>query len=105
MRNQTVAAQDLASGVVATAPWRVARVRTLPGYRLAVEFLDGTAGKVDLSRLITGERAGVFAALRSPESFDQAGIEHGVVVWPDGLDLAPDAMHEAIREHGRWVVE
>jgi hypothetical protein len=24
------------------------------------------------------------------------------VSWPGELDLAPDAMHAAIREHGEW---
>jgi hypothetical protein len=31
-------------------------------------------------------------------------IEHGAVTWPGELDLAPDAMHDAIRQHGVWVL-
>jgi hypothetical protein len=27
------------------------------------------------------------------------------VQWPNGADLAPDAMHDAIRERGAWVVD
>jgi len=26
------------------------------------------------------------------------------VAWPNGADLAPDAMWDAIRAHGYWVV-
>ena len=29
----------------------------------------------------------------------------GVVTWPGELDIAPDAMHQAIRLHGAWYLE
>jgi hypothetical protein len=32
---------------------------------------------------------------------DQASVAHGVVVWPNGLDLAPDAMYQEIRQNSR----
>ena len=41
--------------------------------------------------------AGIFAALPDPAVFAQATAEHGVVTWPGELDLAPDAMYDAIR--------
>jgi hypothetical protein len=28
----------------------------------------------------------------------------GAVVWPGELDLAPDAMHAAIKELGEWQI-
>jgi len=31
-------------------------------------------------------------------------VEDGVVTWPGNLDLAPEAMYDAIRAHGRWTV-
>jgi hypothetical protein len=40
-------AEDITPPIVPTAPWRIAKVRTLPGFRLAVEFMDGTIGEVD----------------------------------------------------------
>lgn len=88
-------------------PWRVTSVTTLPGFRLKVTFVDGTEGEVELGRFLRrpdiGE--GVFAALRDPDFFAQARVVVGAVEWPGGPDLAPDAMYDAIREHGRWVVE
>lgn len=89
--------------MIPAAPWRVAGVEPLPDYRLKVRFRDGTEGVVDLARLVTGQRPGVFAALRDPDVFAQVRVECGVVTWPGGLDLAPDAMHEAIRERGEWA--
>jgi CubicO group peptidase (beta-lactamase class C family) len=105
MRKQTDATEDTAPGIIPAAPWRVASVQALTGYCLRVRFVDGTEGTVDLSRLITGKDAGVFATLRDPELFGQASLDYGAVVWPGELDLAPDAMYDAIKAHGRWVLD
>lgn len=70
---------------------KVIKVTPLPGYRLAVEFEDGVKGEIDVSGELWGE---VFQPLKDESFFRQVGIdEHGVVCWPNGLDLAPDAMH------------
>lgn len=104
MRDETTAKQDRTDGVNGSSPWRVIDVRVLAGYALAVRFADGTEGEVDLSRLVLGPNAGVFAALRDRTVFAQATVEDGVVTWPGELDLAPDAMYDAIRAQGRWIV-
>jgi hypothetical protein len=83
-------------------PWRVREAKVLPGYRLSVRFVDGLSGTVDLSALVASPEAGVFGRLRDHDVFRQMYVEHGVVMWPGDLDLAPDAMHAAIREHGEW---
>lgn len=87
-----------------TAPWRVQEVKALPGDRLFVRFVDGLTGFVDLSALIASPQAGVFARLRDRSLFEQVHIELGAVVWPGDLDLAPDAMHAAIKDHGEWRI-
>jgi hypothetical protein len=70
---------------------------------LAVRFADGTSGEVDVSQLIFGPMPGVFEVLRDPALFAQVGIELGAVTWPGELDLAPDAMYDAIRATGHWT--
>ena len=57
-------------------------------------------GEVDLSHLIHSPAAGVFAALQDEALFAAVLVDHGAVAWPQGLDLAPDAMHRAIRATG-----
>ena|SRR5690348_10135028 len=104
MREKATAKQNRTDGLNTTVPWRVVEVRILPDYALAVRFADGTEGEVDLSRLVLGPNSGVFAALRDRALFAQAEVEDGVVAWPGELDLAPDAMYDAIRAHGRWIV-
>lgn len=87
-----------------TAPWRVVEVKALPGHRLFVRFVDGLTGIVDLSALIASPNAGVFTQLRDKALFEQVRVDLGAVVWPGDLDLAPDAMHEAIKQHGEWRI-
>lgn len=86
-------------------PWRVIAVRPLPGHRLAVQFADDTSGVADLSRLVFGPLPGVFAALQDPARFAEVGIDQGAVTWPGHLDLAPDAMYDAIKATGNWTPE
>ena len=70
---------------------RIAQVTALPGYRLKVEFQDGISGVVDLSGDLDGE---VFEPLRDEALFRQVRVdEYGAVVWPNGADLAPDALY------------
>ncbi len=100
-----------AAGVVPAAspasPWRILRVAPLPRFRLEVVFEDGTRGEVGLQPFLdSGQVVGtVFEPLRDPAFFARAGLEMGVVTWPNGADLAPDAMYDAIAKNGFWTVE
>ena len=108
MHSEAVAQENRTASVTPTvrpsAPWRVQEVTALPDYRLSVRFVDGLAGTIDLSALIASPEAGVFARLRDLTLFNQVYVELGAVMWPGELDLAPDAMHAAIKEHGEWRV-
>ena len=102
MRNETDAEED-STPRVSSAPWRVIKVQALPGYGLWVVFADGTSGRVDMSRLLLSGASGVFEPLRDPRHFEQVGIVLGAVTWPSGLDLAPDAMYDALKTNGSWT--
>lgn len=71
----------------------VTRLAVLPNHRLDVEFADGTRGIVDMSR---DDFRGVFAPLADEAYFAKASIADGAVVWPNGVDIAPDAMYEEV---------
>lgn len=103
MREDGTTPTDSAARLTRGVPWIVSDVRALPDYRLAVGFVDGTRGEVDMGALIHGDRAGVFAGLRDPDAFARAYVDCGAVSWPGNIDLAPDAMYEAIRARGRWT--
>lgn len=95
---------ELTPPVRPAAPWRVAAAEVLPRFRLRVRFNDGMEGIVEMASFLNSPEAGVFAALRVENLFRQARIEAGAITWPGNLDLAPDAMHRAIKEQGTWVL-
>lgn len=70
--------------------------------RLAVRFFDGVAGISDMSELVRSPEAGVFSALYDLQRFVEVFVEYGAVTWSGELDLAPDAMHTQLRDHGEW---
>ena len=84
------------------APWRVVCVSPQPDKSLVLRFVDGTAGRVDLAGfLVNGAVDGtLFEALRADAYFARAHVIDGAVRWPNGADLAPDAMYETVRERG-----
>ena len=98
-------AQEDRAVEVTPIPPPVVKVTPSPDFGLMVAFADGLRGMVDCKRLILGERAGVFAQLRDASVFATAHVELGAVTWQCGLDLAPDAMYDAISRTGSWVLE
>jgi hypothetical protein len=99
--------KDITPEISHTVPWRLTSVVALPNARLRVNFVDNTAGEVDMLALLSDPKIDgtIFEALRDPAVFDQAQVVMGAVLWPNGADLAPDAMYDAIQETGVWVLE
>lgn len=74
---------------------RVIEVVPLREYTLRISFADGVTGTIDLRPRLFGP---VFEPLKDPQLFERAYIdEFGVVCWPNGADLAPDALYERVR--------
>jgi hypothetical protein len=75
----------------------VTGVAVIGDHRLRLLFEDGTVGDVSFG---DDEWTGVFEPLRDPGRFAKVTVEHGTIVWPeDGLDMAPEPLYEAAREH------
>lgn len=98
---------QVAPAIRHVVPWRVLSVTAVPDMRLRVTFVDGTEGEVALKGALSdpGVVGTAFEPLRDPEFFAKVRVVMGALQWPNGADLAPDPMYDAIREHGCWVLE
>lgn len=101
MRSEAASEENIAFGVEPCAPPVVA-VSASKDLTLHVEFADGIQGEV---RFLPSHLTGVFEPLKNPVLFAQVRIEHGAVTWPGELDLAPDAMYDAVKQRGIWVLQ
>lgn len=90
--------------LIPSAPWLLTKVIPLEDYRLEIEFSDGTHGLVEMKQLIKSPQSGIFAKLQDLKIFNQVYLAYGVATWPGEIDLAPDAMHDEIKHHGKWVL-
>jgi hypothetical protein len=82
---------------------KVIHVEALENHRLKVKFDDGLSGIIDCSNTLYGS---VFEPLRDAVLFSQVDIDgFGAVCWPNGADLAPDAMHETLLSQQKMVAE
>ena len=90
-----------------TVPWRVTAVIALPDARLRVTFVDGISGEIDMGAFLSNSAIDgtIFEPLRDAVIFAQVQVVLGAIQWPNGADLAPDAMYDAIGERGVWVLD
>jgi hypothetical protein len=73
---------------------KVIRLSALSGYRIYVEFEDGTAGEIDLGDRLFGP---VFEPLQDESEFRKVTVdEFGAVAWPCGADLVPDTLYRRL---------
>jgi len=73
---------------------RVIFAKPLEDYKVEVKFSDGTHGVISLKDRLFGP---VFEPLKDPDYFARLTIdEFGVICWPNGADIAPDALYEKL---------
>ena len=87
----------------AVSNWEdVVSARIIDYLEFEVTFADGLTGKV---RILPSFLFGVFEKLKDPVFFNQIQVTNGFVTWPGELDLAPDAMYDAIKKDGEWIIQ
>jgi len=71
---------------------RILKAEVRGPFRLWLSFNDDTRAEVDVLSLLTGP---VFEPLQDPACFAQVSLDpvSGTVVWPNGADFAPEALH------------
>jgi len=74
---------------------KVAYVKPLADWNLEIAFADATRGVISLKDRLFGP---VFEPLKDANLFAQVRIdEFGAICWPNGADLAPDALYEKLK--------
>jgi Protein of unknown function (DUF2442) len=71
---------------------QVIEARHVSEFIVSTRFDDGTEKYVDVSRWCKGP---VFEALKDPKFFKKFFIEGGTLAWPNGVDIAPEALYAA----------
>lgn len=71
---------------------RITDMEQVGTYSLTVTFNEGTTKRVNLRPLLWGE---VFEPLRDPDRFREVYLDEelGTIAWPNGADLAPEALY------------
>ncbi len=74
---------------------RIVRAEVRGLTQLELLFNDGIEAVVDVGPLLSGT---IFEPLRDPTYFARATLDPvcGTVVWPNGADFAPEALHALI---------
>jgi hypothetical protein len=77
----------------------VRAVEPLGDYRLRLTFSDGNVGEVEVDPTSRGR---MFEPLRDPGYFRRVRVNRGAgtIVWPNGLDLAPEGLYRRARAAG-----
>ena len=76
----------------------VTGVEVIGDHRLRLSFEDGTVGDVAFDER---EWRGVFEPLADQGFFAQVRVEPelGTIVWPNGVDMAPEPLYAEARIH------
>jgi hypothetical protein len=71
---------------------QVVEARHIAGFIVSTRFDDGTEKQIDVSQWFKGP---VFESLKDPKIFKKFFIEAGTLAWPNGVDIAPEALYAA----------
>ena len=71
---------------------QVIGARYISGFIVSTRFDDGTEKYIDVSQWFKGP---VFKPLKDPKLFKKVFIEGGTLAWPNGVDIAPEALYAA----------
>jgi hypothetical protein len=80
-------------------PTKVNRLEKLGGFRLRVNFTDGSSGVHDFKSLVQ-EPGPMLEPLRDEAYFASVFLEFGAPTWPNGFDIAPEWLRREMERAG-----
>ena len=86
------------------ADCEVASFRLTGPHRLNLRFHDGFVAEVDFAGY--GMKGGPLKrALNDPAVFATAYLDHGILTWPHGYDIAPETLRRYAEEGSAGAVQ
>jgi hypothetical protein len=70
----------------------VVSAKYIRDFIVEIQFDDGTIKSIDCKPWLKGE---VFEPLKETEYFQKFFLEGGSIAWPNGADIAPEALYAA----------
>ena len=70
----------------------VVEAHHISGFIVSTRFDDGTEKFIDISQWFKGP---VFEPLKDLKLFKKFYVEAGTLAWPNGVDIAPEALYAA----------
>jgi len=71
---------------------QVVEAHHVGGFVVSARFDDGTEKHIDVSQWFKGP---VFEPLKDLRLFKKFFVEAGTLAWPNGVDIAPEALYAA----------
>jgi hypothetical protein len=78
---------------------KIVGVKPVKDHVLNLEFSDGSCGDYDLAPLIA-RGTSLTSMLADGVYFRRFFLEFGALSWPNGLELAPSAIHRQLKDRG-----
>jgi len=78
---------------------KVTKVEAVGGHRLRLSFSDGRCGERDFADIVAADGP-MLEPLRDAAYFARVFVEFGAPTWPNGYDLAPNALYAEMADAG-----
>lgn len=80
---------------------KLTEARYLKEYQLFLKFNDQSSGVVELKDKIFNDARDLFRDLEDPNFFQNIQLDKWTIHWENGLDLAPEFLHELMLEQAK----
>jgi len=74
----------------------VIEAKYIKDYQIEISFNDNLKGIIDFRNIIENDHRTIFQELKDKKKFSRIKIDMDTIVWENGLDLAPEFLHELL---------